>query len=238
VRFFSVIMPNSEIPSEVPPRQALDRLVYPADQKGEDAPEQGDQLACLFDELSAPVSCYVRCIGLSREDSEEIVQEAFLRLFRRLREKGWEGNLRGWVYRVARNLAIDQCKRQRRLIPKSSQEWADLSDLLIDQPLNPEELLIRKEQIAVVNRAICSLSLRQWQCLFLRMEGFRYREIGERLGLKVSTVAKSLYRAIEKLQENEKKRRGKTNLGQGERSVLRRGRWDGTRPTIFFPQDL
>jgi RNA polymerase sigma-70 factor, ECF subfamily len=222
-------MRNPEIRSESVPRQWLNRLVSPADQKGEGTPEEHkEQLVSLFDELRVPVFCYLRRIGLNREDSEEIVQEAFLRLFRRLGENGREDNLRGWVYRVARNLAIDRYKRPNRLTPKSAQEWVDLGDLLIDQTLNPEELLIKKEKIAMLNRAICSLSLRQWQCLFLRVEGLAYREIGERLGMKISTVAESLHRAIEKLQCNEMKLPGEKEFGARSEISIAEGEveWD------------
>jgi RNA polymerase sigma-70 factor (ECF subfamily) len=206
-------MRNSEIRSEAAPRQALNQWGSPTGRKGEGAPEPEEQLVCLFDELRVPVFRYLRRIGLSREDAEEIVQETFLRLFRRLREKGREENLQGWVYRVARNLAIDQYRRQRGLTLKSVQEWEKLGELLIDRAASPEELVIGKEKIAGVNREMASLSSRQWQCLFLKMEGFRYREIGEMLGMKVSMVADSLHRAREKLQENEMKRLGKDELG-------------------------
>jgi RNA polymerase sigma-70 factor (ECF subfamily) len=173
-----------------------------ADQKGEGAPELEGRMVEIFDELRIPVSRYLRRIGLNAEDSEEIVQEAFLRLFKHLLEEGQEDNLRSWVYRVAHNLAIDQYK-QRRCATKSPQEWAGLSDLLIDKAPSPEELLISKEKIARVNRAISSLSSRQAQLLYLRMEGLRYREIGETLRMKISTVAASLRLAIEKLREDE-----------------------------------
>ena len=53
--------------------------------------------------------------------------------------------------------------------------------------------------MARVQTAMSSLSEQQKQCLFLRAEGFRYREIAEILGVSISTVAESLRRAIRKL---------------------------------------
>jgi RNA polymerase sigma-70 factor (ECF subfamily) len=227
-------MRNSEIRSEAAPRLALNGSGSPAGQKGEGAREQEDQLVRLFNELRVPVFRYLRRIGLSSEDSEDVVQEAFLRLFRRLRERGQEENLRGWVYRVAHNLAIDRCKRQRRLSTRSLQEWTELCELLIDEALNPEELLIGKERIAVVNRAIGTLSHRQRQCLFLRMEGFRYREIGERLGMKVSTVAASLRRAKEKLRANEMKWPGEDEFGARVKISLAAREMEWSKPEFSF----
>jgi RNA polymerase sigma-70 factor, ECF subfamily len=193
-------MLNLQIQPEAARRLALKLSGSPAAQKGE--PKLEDRLVELFDELRIPVSRYLRGIGLSTEDSEDILQETFLRLFRRLREKGREDNLRGWVYRVAHNLAIDQHRQQRRFTAKSPQEWAEVGELLIDRAPSPEELLISKEKIDGVNLAIASLSSRQAQLLCLRIDGFRYREIGETLGMRVSTVAGFLRLAIEKLRES------------------------------------
>jgi RNA polymerase sigma-70 factor (ECF subfamily) len=157
----------------------------------------------IFDELRVPVSQYLKRLGLSQEDSEEIVQETFLRLFKRLREEGQEGNPHGWAFRVAHNLAIDKYKDQRRFTTKSPQEWAGLSDLLVDQSPNPEESLMGREIVARINRAISSLSSRQLQCVYLRAEGFRHREIAKLLGVTMATVAESLRRASRKLQGDE-----------------------------------
>ena len=59
--------------------------------------------------------------------------------------------------------------------------------------------MLRKEKVLRVYAAISMLSAQQKQCLYLRAEGFRYREIAEILGVTISTVAESLRRAIKKL---------------------------------------
>jgi RNA polymerase sigma-70 factor (ECF subfamily) len=157
----------------------------------------------IFDELRVPVSQYLRRLGLSQVDSEEIIQEVFLRLFKHLREEGPEGNLRGWAFRVAHNLAIDKYKDQRRFATKSPEEWVGLGDLLMDKSPNPEESLMSQEKVARTNRAISSLSSLQLQCVCLRAEGFRYREIADLLGVTTATVAESLRRARRKLRGDE-----------------------------------
>jgi RNA polymerase sigma-70 factor (ECF subfamily) len=154
----------------------------------------------IFDELRVPLSQYLRRLGLSQEDSEEIVQETFLRLLKRLRDRGQEGNPHGWAFRVARNLAIDRYKNRRRFTTQSPQEWSGLSDSLTDQSPDPEESLLGREEIARINRVISSLSGRQMQCVYLRAEGFRHREIADLLGVTMATVAESLRRASRKLR--------------------------------------
>jgi RNA polymerase sigma-70 factor (ECF subfamily) len=132
-------------------------------------------------------------------EAEEIIQDTFLRLYRHLHSGGREDNLRSWIFRVAHNIGINELKRLNYLGPRNPQQLADPSELSIDQALNPEELLLRKERIVRTHAAISALSERQKQCLYLRAEGFRYREIAELLGVTISTVAELLHRAIKRL---------------------------------------
>jgi RNA polymerase sigma-70 factor (ECF subfamily) len=171
----------------------------------------------LFDELRLPLYRYLARAGLRPEEAEEIAQEAFLRLFKHLLERGQDENLRGWVFRVAHNLAIDQRRDRNRLMTKSLEERGKLSDLLTDPAQDPEQLLLRKEKTAGIDRAIRSLPHRQWQCLSLRLKGFGYREIGEILGVGVSAVAESLRRAVEKLQKMN--RHGERESGREQKSA-------------------
>jgi RNA polymerase sigma-70 factor (ECF subfamily) len=166
-----------------------------------------DRLVEAFRELSVPVFWYLIRIGLPPEEAEDIVQEVFLRLFRYLGEKGEQGRMRRWVFRVAHNLAIDQHRRRSRCTLKSPQEWLELSNLLQDRAPNPEEQLIEEAQSALLDRGLCGLTSRQAQCLDLRMEGLSYREIGDLLGVTASTVAGSVGQAILKLRESEEHRR-------------------------------
>src|SRR5580692_4190565 len=62
----------------------------------------------LFDEFGSPLLRYILSFGLSAHDGEEIVQEVFLALFRHLQLERSRRNLRGWIFRVAHNLALKQ----------------------------------------------------------------------------------------------------------------------------------
>jgi RNA polymerase sigma-70 factor (ECF subfamily) len=59
--------------------------------------------------------------------------------------------------------------------------------------------LLQKERILRVHNGLSKLTQLQRDCLFLRVEGFRYREIGEMLNVGTSTVAGSLRNAIVRL---------------------------------------
>jgi RNA polymerase sigma-70 factor, ECF subfamily len=200
-------MRNSQIQPEAVRMVALLPSESSAGQKGESSPKLEDNLVESFRELRGPVFRYLIRIGLPPEEAEDVVQEAFLRLFQHLREIREQGQMRRWIFHVARNLAIDRHRRQRRFTLKSRQELVELSARLQDLTSNPEERLLEEERIDLLDRALGTLTNRQTQCLDLRMEGLSYREIGDRLGVAVSTVAGSLKLAIRKLQRIECRRR-------------------------------
>jgi RNA polymerase sigma-70 factor (ECF subfamily) len=170
-------------------------------QEGQRTLKLQEQITKLFTELRQPVYRYLLCLGLSSSEAEEITQETFFRLYRHLHASGTEVNLRGWVFRVAHNIGINELKRRKWVVGVSSEQWAELIASNGAQGPTPEELLQRKEKLARVHAAVATLSEQQKECLYLRAEGFRYREIAEVLGVTVSTVVESLRRAIKKLSK-------------------------------------
>lgn len=162
-----------------------------------EGPEQ--KIIQLYDTLRPSLYRYLINIGLSPQDAEEIVQEAFLRLYRHMRAGGDEENLRGWIYQVAHNLSVNFHKSRRRLIETTPELWEQLSQSSPDRTPGPEEQLLQKERILRVHDGLSKLTQLQRDCLSLRVEGFRYREIGEMLNVGTSTVAGSLRNAIVRL---------------------------------------
>jgi RNA polymerase sigma-70 factor (ECF subfamily) len=160
-----------------------------------------ETLATLFDELRTPLYRYILSLGLSPHDADEVAQETFLRLHRHLLSDGApadDGPLRGWVFRVAQNLAHDY---RRRAIPRAAQSLDDSAAArqAVDRDEGPEQRLLTDERAARVQAAMQALPARQQQCLRLRAEGLRYREIAEVLQLSVSTVADLIRQALTRL---------------------------------------
>ena len=162
-----------------------------------DGPEQ--KIVQLYDALRPSLYRYLINSGLSPQDVEEVVQEAFLRLYRHMRAGGGEENLRAWVYQVAHNLSSNFRKSRRRLVDATPELWEHLSQSTSDRTPGPEEQLIEKEQHLRIHDGLAKLTQLQRDCLNLRLEGFRYREIGEILNVGTSTVAGSLRNAITRL---------------------------------------
>ena len=141
---------------------------------------------------------YLMVLGLSAHDGEEIIQESFLLLFQHLRRGKPRQNLRGWVFRVARNLALKQRFANQRHLRLVEFNEASLAQHACPNP-NPEEQLqnsLRQNRLLAVVRA---LPEQDQSCLVLRAEGLRYREIAEAMGISLGSVAASLARSLAKL---------------------------------------
>ena len=78
------------------------------------ADETVEEVVDFFNQFRNPLLRYVLALGLSMHDGEEVVQEVFLALFQHLRQGKPRTNLKGWVFRVAHNLALKQRTRNGR----------------------------------------------------------------------------------------------------------------------------
>lgn len=158
----------------------------------------GDREATiLFGELRKPLLRYLVCLGLSADDAQDIVQDAFLSLHRHLSAGGSQDNIRSWLFRVAHNQARNhQSSYHRRFA-----DPLETAAALVQDEATPERALLEKEKRQRLGAAIWTLTDSERECLLLRANGLRYREIGEVLGLATSTVADTVDRAIKKLAE-------------------------------------
>jgi RNA polymerase sigma-70 factor (ECF subfamily) len=151
----------------------------------------------LFDEHRPGLFRYLRWRGSSAEEADDAIQETFLRLHAHLRSGRPDSNLRAWLYRVAANLVRDDRKSGRRRFNQPLE--SEVTGTWSDPSAGPEQLLLARESADRLHAAIGRLPAIERECLALRAEGFRYREIGEICGIGTSTVADVLKRAFETL---------------------------------------
>jgi RNA polymerase sigma-70 factor (ECF subfamily) len=158
-----------------------------------------DQVAQLFIEARDDVYRYLLSLGLHPPQAQEGAQEVFLRLYATLKKGEKIQNPRAWIFRVAHNLGLKIRARQNYQAPFD----ADLETQLAGPALNPEQSLLEREQALRFHKAIERLSEQQKRCLFLRMEGLRYPEIGLAMGISASAVGEFLRRAIARLKKGD-----------------------------------
>lgn len=141
-----------------------------------------------------------RIVG-TREEAEDLAQETFLRLHsagylwdRRRVAQDRQHNVRGWLYRVASNLAYNALRGEGRR-KRRQEDTAQQAIVMTRGEDDPAELVVRRDDRQAVRRALATLSQQQAQLLLLRHAGLSYRELAEALGVAPGSVGTLLARA-------------------------------------------
>jgi len=154
-----------------------------------------EQVTRAFEDAREDVYRYLVTLGLPPPQAQEAAQEVFLRLYVALESGELIENMRAWVFRVAHNLGLDMRNKRQALQVEPEMERG-----LRDSARSIEMDLIERERMVQLAGAWKTLSPQQRQCLHLRAEGLRYREIAAVMGIGISSVREFLNRAVSKLQ--------------------------------------
>jgi RNA polymerase sigma-70 factor (ECF subfamily) len=163
-----------------------------------------------------------------REDAEDLVQEAFLRVFRNLERFDFQYEFSTWLYRIVTNQAIDWLRRRRPAHSTTAREDDEPEIELPDtQAPSPSRGLELGEEADRVRACLSALAPHFQAVLVLReMEGMACAEIANIVGATHVTVRWRLHRG-RKLFQEEWERRERLNeqeLGLGQPSA------DGPEP--------
>ena len=172
-------------------------ILVPEESAGAGIPEQ---IVKLYDELRPSLHAYLSWLGINWDQAEDVIQDTFLRLVASRWQPDGGVNLRAWVFRVAHNLSMDVHRFQRRWSWNSNHEVNRLMRQRRDPRPSPEELAILRERRRRVEHAFAQLTPRQRDCILLRAEGFRYREIARILGISVQRVGELMQRSLTLLE--------------------------------------
>lgn len=154
-----------------------------------------------FESLRQPVYQYLMSVFGNAEDAEDLTQDAFLQLYKTVKGGTTVNNVRFWIFRTVHNLAINRKKHNQFIAPLDADSWAEIERLMPDMNPNPEQSILLQEKYERLYLGLKRLSMQERQALYLRAEGFRYREIGEIMNIATKTVAEFLRRGIKKLSE-------------------------------------
>ncbi len=149
-------------------------------------------------------------MGLVRDenDAREIVQEAFLRVYRGLNAFQGGSSFFTWLYRIVTNLAIDLMRKPGRRDAELLDNQPADEDANADFPLvsridgaDPIDVMRRREIAKRIQAALDSLPPYHRGVILMReVEGMSYEEMAQAMGVSKGTIMSRLFHARQKMQ--------------------------------------
>lgn len=161
-----------------------------------------DEFEALITEIRPELHRYAARMTGSVIDGEDVVQEALIKANAVFAELESNTNLRGWLFRITHNKAIDYLRRSRN----------EPLELLDEHPMTDESdlPLEEKELTRVALSVFLKLAPRQRSCVVLKdVLGYSLAEISEALDATVPEIKAALHRGRERLRELAR------NIGEG-----------------------
>ena len=171
-----------------------------------------EAFAILFARYQAQVTESLRWVVRDPVAADDLTQEVFLRVWNRADQWSGQGSFRGWLFRIARNLSLNQLRSQsrRREQPLEMPSLYDEEDeeqpvpgWMIDRAaLGPDVQLERAEQRRILQALIDALPEEKREIFQMVYEDeVTLREVAERLAIPEGTVKSRLFHARKQLAE-------------------------------------
>lgn len=157
----------------------------------------GDSLAQrhLYKRFSSLVYGICMRYAKNKMEAEDVMQEAFIKIFRYLKDFSGQGSFEGWVRRVAVNTAITNYRKNLKTRYEDEVDERTNNDYTVvdyDVEYTMEELLSCVQKLPDGYRTVFNLYV---------VEGFKHKEISEMLGIDTNTSKSQLSRAKAQLQK-------------------------------------
>lgn len=176
----------------------------------------------LFTRYHRAVRYFFARRGLSPEESEDLTQETFLRVFRSSSSLRDETRLQAWIFTVATNLLRNEIRsrnaqKRHEVAPTARQESPESDTEEVDADAMAElgdsgggasrgfppplGEILADERLALLRRSVDALPAQMRRYLLLRIDqGLRYREIAGVMGVSINTVKSQLSQASRRLR--------------------------------------
>lgn len=158
-----------------------------------------------FEQIYKKTSGFVYNVALrlagNKHDAEEITQDVFITIHKKLSGYRFESSLKTWIYRITYNLSINYLKKRS----KERHRNISYDDAMANPETNLEAIEAKTDKIEEdeeghIEKMLSELNPDQKACIILRsLEGLSYREIAEALKININTVRSRIKRAREAL---------------------------------------
>lgn len=146
-----------------------------------------------------------RILG-NKEDAYDVSQEAFIKVYKSIKNFKEESSFSTWLYRLVSNTCLDYLKKNKKVktlnTTISSNDNQNIDLQIKDNSRTPDEVLETKEEIDMLISALNELSEQHRVVIVLRdIQGFSYSEISKVIKCSEGTVKSRLNRARWKLKD-------------------------------------
>jgi RNA polymerase sigma-70 factor, ECF subfamily len=160
--------------------------------------QTNDPMVTVFDEVYANLCRFLECLLGNHSSAQDIAQESFLRLHRLGSDLLPAAEARFWLFRVARNLALNELAKGRTRVKLSDR----VTEIFHPPAPTPEEVAGQSERREQLFGLLGALPEHQRAALLLReQEEMSYGEIAEVLKIPESKVKSDIFRARTTLRE-------------------------------------
>lgn len=158
---------------------------------------QNEAFQKLMQDYQKPLYTHVRNIVLSHDDTDDVLQNTFIKVFQNLNSFKGESKLFTWMYRIATNEALTFLNQKAR---KSGISSVELQNKAIDN-LKADIYFDGNEIQLKLQKAIATLPEKQQLVFKMKyFEDLKYEEISEILGTSVGALKASFHHAVKKIE--------------------------------------
>lgn len=163
-----------------------------------------DAFAGLFEGLR-PIVYAVACRLVGPDDAEDVVMETYLKAWQAIPQFAGRSKLKTWLYRIARNCALDLIRRRssrKELSATADDDGRDMFENTADAgQRGPDEEAEATEVREAVEQALSELPEFHRATLELRLsDGLSYAEIASATGVSIGTVMSRIFNGKRKLR--------------------------------------
>lgn len=154
-----------------------------------------DIFAVIVERYKMKVYNLVYRMVQNRDDTEDLVQEIFIKVYRSLNKYKSDFPFYPWIMKIAYNHTISFIRKEKR-------EKEMMSKIAMVEAEDPVKEFSKKEFKKKISLIFSSLEEEYRAVLSLRMEGLSYKEIGKILNIPIGTVMSRISRGREIIQKN------------------------------------